>query len=826
MRHTYPSNDIKEEILYFIDQLLNHGAHPNLSRSIQIQATWNKENLKIVTTIDHLIQLLPSEATIDRTITQQKNHLAYLLNKILNEQLKILRDDRPKNSSDKLQGIKAGRFTLKLWYPPTQPDYITLNNCALERHWNKTFKITPSILPPLHNLPPRRHSKYIGRNTEHQELLNLLSLDRQQIIEIVGMAGVGKTSLALEVAYQSLTDPTLGKFTAIIFSSAQSQQILGSHITPRYLAERDLQDLLQVISRTIKQSDILPAETQAQILHIREIIGDQKILIIIDNIENLTQPQEMIAFLGCLPPNVKAIITSRERLGIGQVINLDPLPVMESLDLIKHQARSQNLKIDHSTQLQHIQKITGGLPLAITYLISSIATTGFTILNKPQPLVISDFAHYCFSQSIEQLRNLPDQIAYHLLLSLSLFPDGATTAALTYIIQLADPTTETNLGLQQLYQSSLAFPTAPGKYNLHSLTQEYAQLELHKQPELASQTLNRWRSWHLELVAPYGQLDWQDWQDYSPLITEWKNLRAVIDWSIEQEKYADVLQFWQCIKGVSLLGGYWPDRERWLQWLQTKADQQQDLPTIAELKYHRSFTLGFLNESDEDGQAIALALAAWELHPHLSIDRQFDLMMYIACLRIRKPPSHPNRAADLASAQDWLDRGLAFLATFPTDHPRYHRSYFQFHYYQAEIHLIEGQTDLAYDHYQEANQIAKKAGSKRFTQFSSVRMAMILLQRGELAAAKKRLIAARKLTKEFHDRRAGTFCLKNLAEIEKAQGNLAKAQEFAEQAKANFKKLRMYREAAMVDRFLQDLNTDLPDHQHPSHRNRQNSKSR
>jgi hypothetical protein len=809
MRNTHPSDDIKEEILYFINQLLNYGVHTNLSRGIQITATWNKENLKIATTIDQLIQLLPPEAKIDRTITQQKNHLAYLLNKILKEPLKILQDDRL-TADGKLQGIKAGNFTLKLWHPPTQEDYILLNNSALERHWNKTYKITPKNIAPHRNLPQRQHTQYIGHQQERQTLSNILTSDRQQIIEIVGMAGVGKTTLALEIAYQSLTDHTLGNFSNIIFNSAQTQQLRTSRISsiPSHIPKRNLQDLLQNIFNTLGRLHELPLELEAQILHTHKILGQHPTLLIIDNIENLTAQTDIIDFISCLPPTVKIIITSRIRLGIGQVIELQTLNAEESLALIKHQAQTHSLPID-SSQRSAIHQRTGGLPIAITYLVSLIAVAGETILDELEqlPLANTDLALYCFSKIIQELQSRPDQTAYQILLTLSLFPDGATITAITQINQLTDHLTHS--GLQQLYQISLAFPHTPEKYYLHSLTQEYAQQQL--QPDHAFQLRQRWQTWFLELVAPYGALDWQDWQDYSPLVAEWKNLRLAVDWSIEQEKYADVLQFWQCLKGVSLLGGYWPDRERWLQWLQTKAHQQQDLPTIAELQYHRSFTLGFLDESDKDGQVIALALAAWELHPHLSIDRQFDLMMYIVCLRIRKPPSHPNRAADLASAKDWLDRGLAFLATFPTDHPRYHRSYFQFHYYQAEIHLFEGQTDLAYDRYQQANQIAKKAGSKRFIQFSSVRMALILLQRGELAAAEKRLIAARKLTAEFHDRRAGTFCLKNLAEIKKAQGNLVKAKELAEQAKKSFGELNMSREAGIVDRFLQELNTDLPD---------------
>jgi hypothetical protein len=809
MRNTHPSDDIKEEILYFINQLLNYGVHTNLSRGIQIEATWNKENLKIASTIDQLIQLLPPEAKISRTIPQQKHHLAYILNKILKEPLKILQDDRL-TADGKLQGIKAGNFTLKLWHPPTQEDYILLNNSALERHWNKTYKITPKNIAPHRNLPQRQHTQYIGHQQERQTLCNILTSGRQQIIEIVGMAGVGKTTLALEIAYQSLTDHTLGNFSNIIFNSAQTQQLKSYRVSsiPSHIPKRNLQDLLQNIFNTLDRPHELPLDLEAQILHTHKILGQHPTLLIIDNIENLTAQTDIIDFISYLPPTVKIIITSRIRLGIGQVIDLQTLNAEESLALIKHQAQTHSLPID-SSQRSAIHQRTGGLPIAITYLVSLIAVAGDKILEEIEqlPLANTDLALYCFSKIIQELQSRPDQTAYQILLTLSLVPDGATISAITQINQLTNSLTHS--GLQQLYQISLAFPHTPEKYYLHSLTQEYTQQQL--QPDQAAQLRQRWQTWYLELIAPYGALDWQDWQDYSPLVAEWKNLRMAMDWSIEQQKYLDVLQFWQCLKGVTLLSGYWLERQRWLQWLQEMAITQQDLPTIAELKYHHSLTLGYLNEADEQGQAIAIALEAWQMHQHLPLIPEYDLAMYIASLYIRKLPQPDTQAANLESATAWIDRGIQILTALPINHPRYYRCYFQIHYYQGEIQFITNQLASAREQYQTANQLAKKAHCQRFIHFSSVRIAMIQIKEGqqtEMAEAENRLQKALKFTTQYHDCRAQAFCYKNLADVNKAQGKFSKAREFAEFAKTKFTDLQMHREAAMVDRFLQDLETE------------------
>lgn len=286
-----PTAIVKDEIVFFITQLLNYGGQTNLSSTIQIDVKWDKENLKIKTTIDRLLPLLPAPKT-DLTDAQQKSHLRYLLLEILEQRLKILIDERPKNQRSNRQGVRQWHFTLKFWYSPIQADYITLNLHAFDRHWNQTYNITPKVFA-RHNLPHPSHTKFIGHESELDSLLDF-PVQKQQIISIEGMAGVGKTTLALEAAHQYSISKD---FAAIIFSSAQSQQFSGSHFTRCLLAERNLQDLLQTISQTLGCLDELPAKIEAQIRYVRSILAEQSTLLILDNIENIDEQLDIIAFL-------------------------------------------------------------------------------------------------------------------------------------------------------------------------------------------------------------------------------------------------------------------------------------------------------------------------------------------------------------------------------------------------------------------------------------------------------------------------------------------------------------------------------------------------
>lgn len=800
-----PTAQVKAEIIAFIKNLLEYGVANEPPLDSQISAKWNKENLKIKAGIDQLLPLFPIEAS--RSTTKQKiNHLRYILIDPLQKRLKILTDQRPKNRQGKYQGIREWVFTLKFWYPPTDPDYVSLNLCAFEQHWNTTYGISSPVSPPRHNLPQRRHTKFIGHKAELESLLKLLTQSQQQLVSIEGMAGVGKTTLALEAAYRFVER---SNFAAIIFSSAQSEQFLGSHLTRRFLADRNLQDIFQVISRTLNRLDELPAQLEDQIHCIYELLAEQPTLLILDNIENATNQIDTIAFLSDLPPTVKVIITSRVRLGIGQVINLNPLPSEESDKLTLHRAKAQNLDL-RPDQRRLIWKSTGGLPLAITYLVGSLAHGGLSLSDALPPLANSDLALFCFAQSINQLKSHSHSPAYLILLSLSLFTDGASAAAIAYITQIDPDGDALHTGLQQLNQASLAFSVVPGRYSLHSLTQEYVQSELNTQSEIAATLHRQWQDWYTELLSPFKALDWQDWHDYSTLDAEWKNIRSIVDGCIAQGKYEDAVEFWSCLKGYTLLVGKWQQRLNWLELLLQMAINRNDWATCVELRFHQSVTFAFIDETDSQEKAIQLALETWDQHHNLNRAVQFDLAMYIAALYIRKQ-SHPQDQANyFQSASIWLESGKEILEHNSAEPSPPH--FFQLYYYQAELEFCSGEQSKAYTNYIQAEKLARKAKCQRFSYYASGRIGLILAQRGHLAEAEKYLKKLLQATEKYHDLRAGNICRFMLADVKKQQGDWKIAQEYAQEARSRFMKLKMKRETDQVDEFLRSLEFDPSRH--------------
>jgi Cdc6-like AAA superfamily ATPase len=240
-------------------------------------------------------------------------------------------------------------------------------------------EISPPQIPQ--NLIPKNYLKFIGRDEEIKKLLKFLSPGYGlNIITIDGIGGVGKTSLALEVAYHCLEAsqghvvgdyPDIPTFDAIIFTSAKQDSLTTSGILPRSQAQRSLEDIFQEISRTLDRPEIIRTTPEEQPQKVRKHLSCQRTLLIVDNLETIEDKQGILSFLYELPSNVKVIITTRERQSIVP-IRLTELPEPQGLQLIKQKTDEMNIELNEE-QEKTLYHVTGGIPAAIIYAIGQIS---------------------------------------------------------------------------------------------------------------------------------------------------------------------------------------------------------------------------------------------------------------------------------------------------------------------------------------------------------------------------------------------------------------------------------------------------------------------
>lgn len=161
-----------------------------------------------------------------------------------------------------------------------------------------------------HNLPIPDFDEtgLIGRNDDVKKIKQLC-YGAFPVISIVGEGGVGKTALALKVAYEILEDPKR-PFDAVVWVSSKTTQITIHEI-------KEIKDSIStsvgVIQEISNQVIGLPS-SQVGFEEIIEYLATFKIALFIDNLETILD-ENIKNFVGSLPMGSKIIITSRIGLG-------------------------------------------------------------------------------------------------------------------------------------------------------------------------------------------------------------------------------------------------------------------------------------------------------------------------------------------------------------------------------------------------------------------------------------------------------------------------------------------------------------------------------
>lgn len=808
------SNQAKASAAHLLERLIAYANNelPDCEYlSQQLVTRWlidtDRPKLVIQTKLSGLVALISTEKKNQIT----KEHIRHDL-RLFREFMNILEDNRTKT-----QGTENWHFTLQLWHRSTRQ-----NLEEFEREWNarkllqsKAWQAKPiaanlsqpqktAVVPAsttVHqNLPARQHTALIGLKPQLSRLLKLLAAEHPtMLINLTGTGGIGKTTLALEVAHRCWlvsqnpdNFPEIPAFEAIIFISAKSHHFVGAKLTQRLKAERNLRDIFRVILRTLGCLDTIPLDLAEQVEWIQEILARQRTLLILDNLETLEEPEPVFSFLCELPSTVKVILTSRTRTGLGTAIELDYLSRPDSLALMQHYAQEKGVRLSQ-TQAHIIHQKTGGLPLAMVYMISQIAVYDLTLepvsLSLTQP--DSDLIQYCFAEIVQPLKAEP---AYTLLMALALFTGPASIEALHQIAFEQTDVNMTQKSLGILYRLSLV-ESAQERYDLHPLTRTYMGAELAMNPDFEQTARERWVRWYLSFLQPYTQQNWRDWQGYVSLEPEWENIRDVLEWCKAQNRYQEFKQLWQCLKGYTQNYGHWHERLIWMDWLIETAEHHADWTTLADALYHASRTLYLFNHPEQTQKAIALSQQAWQLSQ--SQDNwvfQTDLTIHLAALYVQQQ--------QFEQAWNWLNQGETLLQQF--DQPVTHlHPWLNIDYYKAEICLNTNDYKQAKHFYTQALQNAEAIEWQRAIVYIKGGLAVIAIAQNNLDEAEQLLNVVLRQAEQHQDKRCLSFCQSYFALLEQARGNVAATQHWARTAKANFTALYMKTKAAEMDALLE-----------------------
>lgn len=212
---------------------------------------------------------------------------------------------------------------------------------------NKEYKTAKEIPPDFfeeyecqNNLPIENYDLdggFVGRAKEIQSIRKLIKSDQDRIITITGAGGVGKTAVALKIAYSFLPDPQ-NPFEAIIWFSAKTSKLTDEGIIPMEPGIRSdmqlIEDILKIVDPVTLQNfkgANVPSESYKN--HLYNIFSSQRCLLIIDNLETIIKNDALISFIKDIPRPSQVMITSRK--GLGEIERRYPLTDMLEKDAVQ-----------------------------------------------------------------------------------------------------------------------------------------------------------------------------------------------------------------------------------------------------------------------------------------------------------------------------------------------------------------------------------------------------------------------------------------------------------------------------------------------------------
>ena len=401
------------------------------------------------------------------------------------------------------------------------------------------------------------------------------------MIALDGLGGVGKTALAIQVV-RELYDEKVYYF--IISLSAKSK-LWSGHTDPRKAGFASLNGLLSEIAAVFP--DLKPTNDTSRLKReLVELIGEFPGLLLIDNLEDVTDPN-VLKFLSLeVPRSTKILITSRRDKELGALTRSVPeLTSVEGALLFESELSRLGYPVppDQQNYADEILGACGGVPLAIKWA-AQIASERKSLPVASEVLKGAggrkdEFLAFCFANMYDALSD-PAKDAARLLPYL-----GLEWRPHTLSIALDLPLETITLTMQEISDKGITFYDDNRGYTALPLTKDYLRL--------------RWNeAAHLQRVVGERFSEMFTSEDSSGILLDWPEERRV---AFLREHARAKLENGQYVKALKLveLAQSWKSGEPQLRFLQGKIlfKMGKKLPGIE----HMRRSLYLENELEERG---------------------------------------------------------------------------------------------------------------------------------------------------------------------------------------------------------------------------------
>lgn len=458
-------------------------------------------------------------------------------------------------------------------------------------------QVDSTHLSPFQAPPDLPH--WVGRRDEMALLQRELTQQKRlAVCGVRGMGGIGKTSLAVHIAY-ALRDQFPDGVLWARLDTSDTMSILGA--------------FAQAYGHDVKSMNDL----QSRVAAVRGILASKRALIVLDNAQHSEQVRPL------LPPSGQCavLVTSREELAIfdeWQLIHLTAFKaeLQESRQLMVNILGLMYVNRFNS-ELEQIADLLGHLPLAIMIVAGRLNSTYYPISAshllaqlrqldaRLDPLVREDRSvRASFDLSYDILR--PQVQA--LFDALGVFGgDDFDLPAIADVVATDVATAKS--ALQSLKDLSLVQDSHSGRFRLHPLLREYAREHLEKKSQVLTQlTQAHQLNPYQRMVMHYVQRARDNQYQRAQLKLETGNFMAALQTAHERQ--------FEALLPVALNAFFISLRDRGLM------NQLEDYATIGLSAAQRA--------DDIRGQALVLMcqseIAHWHTQPQLPYLQQALLL--------------------------------------------------------------------------------------------------------------------------------------------------------------------------------------------------------
>jgi predicted ATPase/DNA-binding CsgD family transcriptional regulator len=623
----------------------------------------------------------------------------------------------------------------------------------------------------------------IDRERELDEAIAMLRRDDIRIVTLTGPGGTGKTRLSLEIAARLTTDFD-GKVHWVSLAAVTEPSV--------------------VLTAVAQSLGIREDGDQPLAARVDAALADQRVLLVLDNFEQVTSAAPVVATLLTSSPGVKALVTSRAALHIRgeHELPLPPLAVPDprklpppdelatvpaiALFLDRAQSVRPDLSLDseNAAAIAEIVARLDGLPLAI-----ELAAARIKLL--PPNAMLPRMANR-LNLLTGGARDLPARLqtmrnaiawSYDLLSPseqchfrrLSVFVRGFTLEAAEEVALGGDDTPETDVleGVASLVDHSLfrqvEGPDGEARFLMLETIREFASEQL----SLSSEE-DTYRARHAHYYAKLagdaeqGLVGPEQGIWLNRLEAEHDNFRAALTWTIEREPGPAAQQFAGALLRFWEIRGYLSEGRSWLERALATAPDKADAARAKALL--SAATLA--RRQGDYAHATELyqeSLEAWrELGNRSGIASAFNNLGVIAHEQAEYPRANELYGEALEIFREDGDR-QRMAATL------------------TNLGIVArrlGDYDRATDLYEESLGIWRALGDRLRIALSLNNLGVLAFTRGDLPRAVALYEEALPVYRELDDRGGIALTLNNLAEAVRDQGDLSRATEYYEESLA------------------------------------------